>query len=407
MSLVLIAFCLYVSFLVIQQFLRNLDSEFGRPANVALSAAGSVLCFMSPALLLQFISSLAISVIALFPIPRKIVKYSYVAACVGSYVAVLCFVLPSLREHAELRAEYPFVSLETRLNQLDHGPTNSSPNQTVTVAGLSQEVQSRLDKAEDEGRGSRARLLSELHLGTTDDFTVARGFGPVRMLMPRRERIQLPDLKPVPFESRPMKPLFDPNGSAADAPESEPIQNPPAFSILETMHLDGAADFLSKVRWGYIEDRKHVAGFVPHRFKQMPGTEKNYQWSLWTESPQPVIPTPREESRIDWAIVRLELIGLLRHPDPVAYVSDHLPQLEEVASYPTRGLTEFEKTALERLRLDEDVVIDEQPNHIRMVGSLRANSGCLKCHQVERGVLLGALSYELIADHHYFAPNRP
>jgi hypothetical protein len=48
------------------------------------------------------------------------------------------------------------------------------------------------------------------------------------------------------------------------------------------------------------------------------------------------------------------------------------------------------------MRSDEDVVIDEQPDRILMVGSLRAGRDCLKCHSARRGELLGALTYELI-----------
>ena len=41
-------------------------------------------------------------------------------------------------------------------------------------------------------------------------------------------------------------------------------------------------------------------------------------------------------------------------------------------------------------------MIDEQPRRIRLLGSLRAGSDCLQCHDVQRGELLGCLSYELV-----------
>jgi len=37
-------------------------------------------------------------------------------------------------------------------------------------------------------------------------------------------------------------------------------------------------------------------------------------------------------------------------------------------------------------------------NKIEMVGSLRAIDQCTKCHDVKRGALLGAFSYELRRD---------
>jgi hypothetical protein len=51
------------------------------------------------------------------------------------------------------------------------------------------------------------------------------------------------------------------------------------------------------------------------------------------------------------------------------------------------------------LQSDEDVVIDESVDHIRMVGSLRAAKSCLACHSVHRGDLLGAFTYELTVAH--------
>ena len=54
----------------------------------------------------------------------------------------------------------------------------------------------------------------------------------------------------------------------------------------------------------------------------------------------------------------------------------------------------FESAALARLRTQEDIVIDETPSRIRMVGSLRAGQTCIECHDVRRGELLGALTYE-------------
>jgi hypothetical protein len=70
--------------------------------------------------------------------------------------------------------------------------------------------------------------------------------------------------------------------------------------------------------------------------------------------------------------------------------------MDELRDAPTRPLDDFERGAIDRLRSDEDLVIDDAPNRIRMVGSLRAGKDCLECHSVRRGELLGAFSYELI-----------
>jgi hypothetical protein len=43
----------------------------------------------------------------------------------------------------------------------------------------------------------------------------------------------------------------------------------------------------------------------------------------------------------------------------------------------------------------EQLVVDEQPGEVRMLGAVRAAKQCLDCHEVPRGELLGAFSYRL------------
>lgn len=97
-----------------------------------------------------------------------------------------------------------------------------------------------------------------------------------------------------------------------------------------------------------------------------------------------------------WRVVRLELVSLLKYKNPVAYVSKYLPQMNELQDASTRPLDEFELASLERLKPSADVVVDEQPDRIRMLGSLRASQSCMGCHSVKRGDLLGALTYEIV-----------
>jgi hypothetical protein len=44
------------------------------------------------------------------------------------------------------------------------------------------------------------------------------------------------------------------------------------------------------------------------------------------------------------------------------------------------------------------VVTEATTNHIRILGALRASQQCLECHQVRRGDLLGAFSYDIQRD---------
>jgi hypothetical protein len=80
------------------------------------------------------------------------------------------------------------------------------------------------------------------------------------------------------------------------------------------------------------------------------------------------------------------------------YVSENLPRMEELKSAPTRNLSAFEQDGLKALRGGEDLVVDSHLNQIRMVGSIRATKACMKCHEVNRGELLGAFSYLLQRD---------
>ncbi len=99
-----------------------------------------------------------------------------------------------------------------------------------------------------------------------------------------------------------------------------------------------------------------------------------------------------------WRITRLDLVGLLKYEEPVVYLSANFPRMDELSGAPTRPLDAFEAEALTKLRGGEDLIVQEAPRQMRMLGSLRAARQCLDCHQVQRGELLGAFSYQLSAD---------
>jgi hypothetical protein len=164
-------------------------------------------------------------------------------------------------------------------------------------------------------------------------------------------------------------------------------------------------DFVNRQGWGYIKDVSNVAGFQPHAFREIPPLE------IWN----PIAETTIESAvRLDtfrgeygdikldkgWQVTRLELVSLLRHDEPLAYISDSLPRMalprmDNVTEYPTRPLDLFESRGLKSLQVGEDIVSESSINSVRMLGSLRAAKQCAKCHQVERGELLGAFSYLL------------
>ena len=81
---------------------------------------------------------------------------------------------------------------------------------------------------------------------------------------------------------------------------------------------------------------------------------------------------------------------------PDAAIVPRLEQyMDELRKAPTRALTGFEERSLASLRNGEDLVTDATVNRIHLLGAVRAARQCLDCHNVERGALLGAFSYEL------------
>jgi hypothetical protein len=229
-------------------------------------------------------------------------------------------------------------------------------------------------------------MLASLHTRKADQFAISQGFGRARMMpgFVSEGAIELPPAEPIALPGETDAPYDPGHGDSerrgqdaiADAAKAAPSQ--PAQENLFWLHESGMADFVDLDRIGYVEDRDHVAGFVGHRFTRMPDLDVGRQ-----SSPA-------------WQIARLELVSLLKHKDTAVYVSKNLPQMDELRDAPIRPLNDFERAAVDRLRSDEDVVIDEMPDRIRMVGSLRANKNCRSCHSVQRGELLGALTYELL-----------
>ncbi len=69
--------------------------------------------------------------------------------------------------------------------------------------------------------------------------------------------------------------------------------------------------------------------------------------------------------------------------------------MDLLRSAPIRPLDGFEGQGLQELRKGEMLFVREQADRLRMLGAIRATSQCTKCHDCERGELLGAFSYIL------------
>jgi hypothetical protein len=259
-----------------------------------------------------------------------------------------------------LRQTYPVESMADRI------PAPATGKWRLPTAAVG-----RLDRFEqavvrETGFPLRTYQLRRLHEGTTDAFVNSPGFGVMRM-MPGPTAESLKDRSDRP--ETPSQP-----GSPSVWGQGEPFElSPPADrESLAGLHTGGLLDFVNPQGWGYVQRRDRVAGFLPHRFSKVPEAET-------------------------WTVQRVELVGLLKHPEPVVYLSDRLPAMAELRDAPTRPLDAFETAGLEEVRRGDDGFAARRGDAARFVGGIRSARQCVECHGGERGDLLGAFSYTLRA----------
>jgi hypothetical protein len=299
----------------------------------------------------------------------------------------------------KLREQYPMVSLTPRL-AYEANHKQPKPGQTTALANLyappPQGSPAWANLAVEEHDTSsrwnrRTSALERIHATTVEQFIEAPGFGIGRMShvsdywLEKRRKPAGPLTLPLDESSptTPSGPLITSN-QPFDRAESRLALN----DQLTNIHRMGVRDFLAPESFGWVVDRNHVAGFESHHFSN------EFQPSFVTHSAE----NPELE------LSRLELVSLLKFDRPRVYVSNHnLPQLDQAHEAPTRALNPFETAALALLEKGEDFVFNEHGPHVLAFGSLRAGAECLKCHEVQRGALLGAFSYQF----HRVSPPQP
>jgi hypothetical protein len=158
-----------------------------------------------------------------------------------------------------------------------------------------------------------------------------------------------------------------------------------------------------------VKDKTQVAGFLPHALEYVPEGRVRQRYDTAN-------PIKNKEGAITgypvverWAARKVELIGLLIHESPVAYLNAEgkLPTMTGAKDAKTRALTEFEADALKKLAAGKEVVsVDAATNQVRMVGAIRMAGACLKCHDGKAGDLLGAFSYDLVRVPAFVAPQK-
>jgi hypothetical protein len=269
------------------------------------------------------------------------------------------------QNYASLRDKYPYVSMQDRLPARTLPPLGSLPPGLAKRLDLLENV---IERSESSGANERREWsLRRLHEQAVETFADQLGFG--RLRMPTVSALALASgLRVEPALPQPGSRLPPASLAASLGGSGEPGRTSDLEQYLAGPHLQGVADFVHPAGFGYVKDRQHVAGFQAHQFSQAPQIE---QWRLQT----------------------LDLIGLLLREEPVVYVSDHLPRMDELRDAPTRPPDDFEVDGLVALRRGEDLFVRAGGDGGRALGAVRATKQCLSCHDCKRGDLLGAFSY--------------
>jgi hypothetical protein len=289
----------------------------------------------------------------------------------------------------QYRETYPLVSVADRLNYEtkateDHAATSSYDAARFGPPPSGSPAWDVLKAAESQERSSGRRwALEQIHASTVEQFANAPGFGVARMMSVddftlenrRLPPISLPgSTEPYPSREHP-DPLRDAALSFVRPAEARSALKWQLWGV----HEHGLEDFFHPDDLGWVVDRDHVAGFVPHRFSN------GFEFARLAEHP-------------DLELRRLELVSLRRFAHPMVYMTNQqLPRMDELHNVPTRELDPFEAAALESLAKGENLCYVHKGSNVHAVGALRARNTCTKCHEVDRGALLGAFSYEFLS----------
>jgi hypothetical protein len=275
-------------------------------------------------------------------------------AAIGTVAAYGIAATIAFLEVRSLRARFPVESLEARLPKLP--PTKAIPVDSPSTADIEQSE----DWVAGNWRGGKT--LNDLHENAVEIFLSRAGFGVSRLYMGIDRAFS--DNSPI-----------DPERSTTEAIRTTSSRRMTMAPIEFTgepgrLHRDLLPEFFRNGDgFGHFRDRTHVIGFRPHGFDG------------W----RPFAPQIR----------KIQLVGLVVHPEPVVYLSGEMPTMANLATIPLRPLDEFEKAGLAALREGEALYTRKTSLELRMLGPIRASKTCVECHDCERGRLLGAFSYHL------------
>ncbi|MBN9520448.1 hypothetical protein J0H58_18285 [bacterium] len=96
-----------------------------------------------------------------------------------------------------------------------------------------------------------------------------------------------------------------------------------------------------------------------------------------------------------WVVKDVQLVGLVKHTEPVVYLTGGTAAAREKTETKTRRPDAFEAKALEVIRGGGELVqAEKRGGMLRAVSGIYAGQQCLKCHE-RPGEMLGAFTYRL------------
>ncbi len=239
--------------------------------------------------------------------------------------------------------------------------------------------------------------LQSLHLIAVRSFVSMPQFGA------NRARLYTPTYSAMKFPVQHLPELFEVRGDwraepylrVRDTGRKDAIEGYEAWSWLYAMHgitSRGLVYRQTDLRLGWKDRRSN-------------DTDETFVVGLPTESGRidldegylrldaalPLVPSDRL-----WGLHYMQLISILEHDPPVAYVMNPPDMFQREVQVTTRFLEHDEQFALQRLSAGEDLVItwNEDQGQANLVGAIRAEEHCLKCHEnMSRNDLLGAFTY--------------
>ncbi len=320
-------------------------------ASVVAAVLPMCITLALPAVWLQA-ALLAVALFVLL-VPNRGRRLYLPASVVATLVAYGVIAWSVADRQEQLREKFPIESIADRLP-----PRSATGKPSPANPDRLEYIENRLEQ-QDSLSHYRQRALQRLHADRVDHFVNSAGFGIGWMTGLSDYALQRGRREPVP------QPGLGQDRSPPD--RWEPI----AESQFDSLHEMSVIDFINPAGFGLVKDRSHVLGFQKHGFSK--------------------VPNPAEQ----WKVGTIDLVGMLLHPEPVAYVSANLPRMEELRHAPTRPLDPFEVVGLEALRRGKDLFARDTDKQARMLGAIRATRQCLQCHGGDRGDLLGAFSYTL------------